>query len=157
MDNSKPTHSAHKRVNIYTDGSCLNNPGTGGYCALLKYPNGKTKEVLGAESDTTNNRMELKAVIEGLKGLPEGHYSVTVVSDSQITVKGINEWLYNWIAQDFKKTKNSDLWREFIEVSKSYTVTAEWVRGHNGHPENELCDRLAREQAEKLEERRWRQ
>lgn len=140
-----------KRVKIYTDGSCLNNPGTGGYCALLKYPNGKTKVVQGAELDTTNNRMELKAIIEGLKGLPKGHYSITVVSDSQITVRGINEWLTNWISQDFKKTKNSDLWREYIEVSKPHKVTAEWVRGHNGHPENELCDQLAREQAEKLE------
>ena len=145
-----------KRVKIYTDGSCLNNPGTGGYCALLKYPNGKTKEVLGAELDTTNNRMELKAVIEGIKALLKSHYSITVISDSQITVKGINEWLPNWIRQDFKKTKNSDLWREFIEVSKPHKVIAEWVRGHSGHPENELCDRLAREQAKKLKERLWR-
>ena len=148
MDNPIPTR---KRVTIYTDGSCLNNPGTGGYCALLKYPNGKTKTVLGAESDTTNNRMELKAIIEGLKTLPQGSYEVTIISDSQITVKGINEWLPNWIRQDFKKTKNSDLWREYLEVSWPHLVTAEWVRGHNGHPENELCDTLAREQAEALE------
>lgn len=147
---NQPQTQVTKRVTIYTDGSCLNNPGMGGYCALLKYPNGKTKVVLGAELDTTNNRMELKAVIEGLKGLPKGHYSVTVVSDSQITVRGINEWLSNWIRQDFKKTKNSDLWREFIEVSKSHKVTAQWVRAHNGHPENELCDQLSREKAMEL-------
>lgn len=144
-------HSTRKRVTIYTDGSCLNNPGTGGYCAILKYPNGKTKTVLGAESNTTNNRMELKAIIEGLKALPNGAYEVTIISDSQITVKGINEWLTSWIKQQFKKTKNVDLWTEYLEVSWPHLITAEWIRGHNGHPENELCDTLARQQAEALE------
>lgn len=148
MNDIRPTHTPSKRVDIYTDGSCLNNPGTGGYCAILKYPNTKCKVILGAESETTNNRMELKAVIEGLKGLPKGNYRITVISDSMITVRGINEWLSNWIRQRFSKTKNVDLWKEFIEVSKPHLVTAVWVKAHNGHPENELCDQLARAQAE---------
>ena len=73
-----------------------------------------------------------------------------LVSDSQVTVKGINEWLPNWIRQQFKKTKNVDLWKTYLEASKEHTVVATWVRGHSGHPENELCDELAREQALRL-------
>jgi ribonuclease HI len=141
------TTSTYKQVTIYTDGSCLNNPGIGGYCAILKYPNNKQKVVLGAESDTTNNRMELKAIIEGIKALPGGNYEIAIISDSLITVRGINEWLQSWMKQNFKKTKNSDLWKEYLEIAWLHRITAQWVKGHNGHPENELCDKLAREQA----------
>jgi len=145
-----PSPVKQKEVTIFTDGSCLNNPGIGGYSAILKYPNHKQKIVLGAELDTTSNRMELTAIIEGIKALPTGIYSISIVSDSQITVRGINEWLSKWILQDFKKTKNVDLWKEYLEVSKEHMVTAQWVKAHNGHPENELCDKLARAEAERL-------
>jgi len=142
-----------KRVKIYTDGACLNNPGTGGYCALLKYPNRKQRLVKGAELDTTNNRMELKAIIEAIKALPRGIYKIEVYSDSMITVRGINEWLPKWVSQSFKKTKNVDLWQEYLNVSRPHQVKARWVKAHNGHPENELCDKLAREEAIGLSKR----
>ena len=140
-----------KSVKIYTDGSCLNNPGTGGYCALLKYPNGKERLVKGAELNTTSNRMELKAVIEALKALPKGAYKIKLYSDSMITVNAINGWLEKWIREDFVKTKNSDLWREYLEVSKAHIVIATWVKGHNGLYENELCDVEARKEARRLD------
>jgi ribonuclease HI len=136
-----------KNVNLYSDGSSLGNPGAGGYCAILEYK-GREKIVSGGESDTTNNRMELKGAIEGLKALKEP-CNVEVVSDSSYVVKGINEWLNGWIARDFKKVKNPDLWREYIEVSKQHNVKGVWVRGHNGHPQNEKCDQIAKEEAEK--------
>jgi ribonuclease HI len=135
-------------VNLYSDGSSLGNPGAGGYCAILEYK-GKERVVSGSEADTTNNRMELKAVIEGIKALKEP-CEVHVTSDSSYVVKGINEWLAGWIKKDFKKVKNPDLWQEYIEVSKIHSVIATWVRGHNGHEENERCDTIARNEAEKI-------
>jgi ribonuclease HI len=136
-----------KSVKIYTDGSCLNNPGIGGYCALLKYPNRKQRLVKGAELNTTNNRMELKAIIEAIKALPKGNYKIEIYSYSMISVKAINEWLHKWILQNFKKTKNIDLWKEYLKVSRPHQVQAIWIKAHNGHPENELCDKVAREEA----------
>jgi ribonuclease HI len=137
-----------KQIILYSDGSSLGNPGPGGYGGILEYK-GHTKEYSGAEPLTTNNRMELRGVIEGLKLLKEP-CSVEIVSDSSYVVKAINEWLDGWVAKDFKKVKNVDLWQEYLEVSKPHTIKAKWVRGHNGHPQNERCDQLAREEAENI-------
>ncbi|WP_456450946.1 ribonuclease HI [Hydrogenimonas sp.] len=139
-----------KRVTIYSDGSSLGNPGPGGWGTILRF--GKhEKELVGGEPMTTNNRMELMAVIEGLKALKEP-CDVTIYSDSSYVVNAINEWLRNWVAKDFKKVKNPDLWREYIKAAKPHRVRAVWVKGHAGHPENERCDELARGYAEKLKE-----
>ncbi len=137
-----------KQITLYSDGSSLGNPGPGGYGGILEYQ-GKRKEYSGAEPHTTNNRMELRGVIEGLKLLKEP-CRVEVVSDSSYVTKAINEWLPGWVKKDFKKVKNPDLWREYLEVSAPHQVTGTWVRGHNGHPENERCDMLARQEAEQI-------
>ena len=139
-----------KQVTIFSDGSSLGNPGPGGWGTILRYGK-REKELSGGEPMTTNNRMELTAVIEGLKALKEP-CDVTVYSDSSYVVKAINEWLEDWIKRDFKKVKNPDLWKEYIEAAKPHRVKAVWVRGHNGHVENERCDELARKSAEKFKE-----
>ena len=139
-----------KKITLFSDGSALGNPGPGGYGAILRYGDTE-KELSGQESHTTNNRMELKGVIEGLKALKEP-CDVDIVSDSSYVVKGINEWLVNWIKRDFKKVKNPDLWREYIEVSKPHKIHAIWVRGHDGHVENERCDTLARDAAQRAKD-----
>ena len=136
-----------KTITLFSDGSALGNPGPGGFGTILRY-NDRERIISGGEIHTTNNRMELKGVIEGLKALKEP-CAVEVISDSSYVVKGINEWLGGWIARDFKKVKNPDLWIEYIEVSKPHKIKATWVRGHNGHDENEKCDLLAKEQAQK--------
>ena len=139
-----------KQITLYSDGSSLGNPGPGGYGGILEY-NGHTKEYFGAEPHTTNNRMELRGVIEGLKMLKEP-CDVTVVSDSSYVIKAINEWLEGWAKKDFKKVKNVDLWKEYLEVSKPHHITGVWVRGHDGHPQNERCDELARTEAERIQQ-----
>ena len=139
-----------KHVTLYSDGSALGNPGPGGYGTILRYGKNE-RELSGGETHTTNNRMELRGVIEGLKVLKEP-CEVEIVSDSSYVVKGINDWLDNWIKRDFNKVKNPDLWREYIRVSSPHRVRATWVRGHDGHPENERCDTLARGVAEKIKE-----
>ncbi|MBD3800501.1 MAG: ribonuclease HI [Campylobacterales bacterium] len=137
-----------KHITLFSDGSALGNPGPGGYGTILRYGD-KERELSGGEPHTTNNRMELRGVIEGLKVLKEP-CDVEIVSDSSYVVKGINEWLQNWIKRDFAKVKNPDLWREYIRVSATHRIKATWVRGHDGHPENERCDTLARGVAEKM-------
>ena len=142
-----------KHINLYSDGSSLGNPGPGGWGTILQY-NGHTKEFSGGELHTTNNQMELKGVIEGLKQLKEP-CKVTIISDSKYVVQAINEWLSNWEKNGFKTAakkpvKNYELWQEYLEVSKKHTRLATWVKGHAGHEENERCDILARTQAEKL-------
>lgn len=137
-----------KKITLFSDGSALGNPGPGGYGVILRYEDSE-KELCGAYEHTTNNRMELLGVIEGLRALKEP-CDVDVISDSSYVVKGINEWLVNWIKKDFKKVKNPDLWRDYIEVSQKHTINAIWVRGHDGHIENERCDTLARDEAEKM-------
>jgi len=139
-----------KKVTLFSDGSALGNPGPGGYGVILRYGD-KERELSGSEAHTTNNRMELKGVIEGLKALKES-CDVDIVSDSSYVVKGINEWLENWIKRDFKKVKNPDLWREYIEVAKGHKINAIWVRGHDGHVENERCDVLAKEAAQEAKD-----
>jgi len=141
-----------KKITLFSDGSALGNPGPGGYGAILRFGN-KEREISGGEAHTTNNRMELLAVIEGLRALKEP-CDVEIISDSSYVVKGINEWLDGWIKRDFKKVKNPDLWIEYIEVSKPHKINATWVRGHNGHAENERCDILAKQEAQKMKEER---
>ena len=137
-----------KQIYLFSDGSALGNPGPGGYGTIIRYKNSE-KELTGGEEHTTNNRMELLGVIEGLRALNEPCV-VEITSDSSYVVKGINEWLKGWIKKDFKKVKNIDLWKEYIEVSKPHQVHAIWVRGHDGHEENERCDDLARATAEEF-------
>ena len=139
-----------KKITLFSDGSALGNPGPGGYGIVLRYGD-KEKELFGGESHTTNNRMELLGAIEGLRALKES-CDVEIISDSSYVVRGINEWLVGWIKRDFKKVKNIDLWKDYIEVSKPHKIKATWVRGHNGHDENERCDKLARDEAERQKE-----
>jgi len=139
-----------KKITLFSDGSALGNPGPGGYAAILRYGD-KEREVSGGEVHTTNNRMELLAVIEGLRALREP-CRVEIISDSSYVVKGINEWLDGWVKRDFKKVKNPDLWMDYLDVSKGHIINAIWVRGHNGHIENERCDILAKEEAQKMKE-----
>jgi len=141
---AKPT------VHIYTDGACLGNPGPGGWAALLRW-NEHEKELTGAASRTTNNRMELRAAIEGLKALKKP-CRVVIHTDSQYLRKGITQWIHNWRRNGWrtaskKPVKNQDLWRELLEAMKLHDVRWEWVKGHAGHEENERVDRLATEAA----------
>ncbi len=136
-----------KRVTLFSDGSSLGNPGPGGYGVILRYGEHE-KELGGYELQTTNNRMELKGVIEGLKALKEP-CEVEIVSDSSYVVRAINEWLEGWRKKDFKKVKNPDLWREYLKAAAPHKIKARWVRGHDGHSENERCDKIAKAYATK--------
>ena len=135
------------KVYLYSDGACFCNPGKGGYCAILKC-NGSEKVISGYSESTTNNRMELIAVIEGLKALKKP-CEVTVVSDSQYVCNAINKkWMFNWKKRGWKKSANkpvpnTDLWLELDALLKIHKVEFQWVPGHAGHPENERCDRIA--------------
>ncbi len=136
-----------KKVDIYTDGACSGNPGNGGYCAILIY-NGAEKVVSGGVKDTTNNRMEILAVIEGLKALKQ-KCLVTVYSDSQYVVDAINKnWLKDWIAKGWKTSgkspvKNVDLWQELLELLSIHTVEFVKVKGHSDNEYNNRCDKIA--------------
>lgn len=138
--------SSLKKVTIFSDGSSLGNPGPGGYGVILRFGEHE-KELSGGEVLTTNNRMELLGAIVGLETLKEP-CDVTLVSDSQYVTRGINEWLAGWVKKKFAKVKNPDLWERYLVASSSHRVHAQWVRGHDGHEENERCDILARTQAE---------
>lgn len=139
-----------KAVILYSDGSSLGNPGPGGWGTILEYK-GVQKELSGSQANTTNNQMELLAVIKGLEQLKEP-CSVEVVTDSSYVANAINKWLKNWVAKDFKKVKNIELWKKYLEAAKRHNVKATWVRGHNGHPQNERCDKLAVEAAKRAKE-----
>jgi ribonuclease HI len=136
-----------KEINLYTDGASSGNPGPGGYGVILKYQN-KQKELSGGFRRTTNNRMELMAVIEGLKSIKE-KCKVNIYSDSKYIVDAIEqEWIYKWKRLGWKRNKkqkllNPDLWKELFGLLQKHEVKLFWVRGHNGHPENERCDYLA--------------
>lgn len=134
-----------KKVTIYSDGSSLNNPGSGGYCAILIYKNNE-KVISGGASNTTNNRMELLAIIEGLNALKDS-CEVDIFSDSTYVVKGINEWLSNWIKKDFKNIKNEDLWKRYIKIAENHKITLHWIKAHVGNIFNERCDTIAKEEA----------
>ena len=131
-----------KEVEIYTDGACRGNPGPGGWGAVLVY-RGLERELSGGEPETTNNRMELMAAISALEALTEP-CRVTLTSDSTYLVKAIEEgWLASWRKKAFHKVKNPDLWMRLDPLLSRHDVTFVWVRGHDGHPYNERCDRLA--------------
>lgn len=133
-------------IDLYTDGACKGNPGPGGWGALLRFGDHE-KELCGGEANTTNNRMELTAVIEGLRALKRA-CKVRVHTDSQYVQKGISEWLANWRRRgwktsDGKPVKNQDLWQTLDELAAGHEVEWHWVRGHAGHAENERADALA--------------
>lgn len=135
-----------KQVEIFTDGACRGNPGPGGWGAILR-SNGQEKEIYGFDAETTNNRMELMAVIKSLQLLKEA-YVVTVWTDSQYVQKGMTEWLVNWKDRGWrtaarKPVKNADLWQELDQIVQAHEVSWRWVKGHAGHPENERADDLA--------------
>lgn len=140
-----------KRVAIFTDGSCLGNPGPGGYGAVLEYQ-GQQKTLAEGYFTTTNNRMELLAPIKALEALTE-HCVVDLTTDSQYVKNGINSWIHGWKKNGWrtsarKPVKNADLWQLLDTAVQRHTVQWHWVKGHSGHPQNELCDDLAREAAE---------
>lgn len=135
-------------VEIFCDGACSGNPGPGGYGAILRC-GGKEKEISGGTPDTTNNRMEMTAVIEALKLLTRPCH-VCITTDSQYVVKGMTEWIEGWQRKGWKNSKkeavlNRDLWESLLEQTQRHTIKWNWVRGHAGHAENERCDQLARE------------
>ena len=136
-----------KEVTIYTDGACSGNPGPGGWGAILRY-GAAEKELSGGERETTNNRMELTAVIVSLSALKEPCH-VTLYSDSKYVVDAIDKgWVYGWkkkgwIKSDKKPALNVDLWEQLLPLLAYHKVEFRWVKGHNEHPENERCDRLA--------------
>jgi len=134
------------KVELYTDGACKGNPGPGGWGALLRYGD-KEKELCGGESDTTNNRMELMAVIEGLKALSRS-CEVILTTDSKYVMQGINDWLAGWKRNGWKTAakkpvKNQDLWQALDEQCTRHKIEWRWVKGHTGHAENERADELA--------------
>ncbi len=128
---------------LYTDGASSGNPGPGGYGVVLKCA-GRVKEMSGGFACTTNNRMELMAVIKGLEAIRWDRAEVHVVSDSSYVVRAVNEgWVFNWEKKGFAKAKNPDLWMRFLQVYRRHRVSFSWIKGHAGHPENERCDALA--------------
>lgn len=130
-------------ITLYTDGASSGNPGPGGYGAILQCA-GHEKELSGGFARTTNNRMELMAVIVGLEAIKWENAQVNVFSDSTYVVKALNEgWLMKWERTGFKKAKNVDLWLRFLKIYRKHQVTFTWVKGHASNPLNERCDRLA--------------
>lgn len=134
-------------IEIYTDGACSGNPGPGGWGAILR-TKGQEKELFGGEPDTTNNRMEMMAVIEALRALKRP-VAAHVYTDSQYVMKGITEWIHGWKRRGWKTAgkepvKNEDLWRTLDTLAGQHRLEWHWVRGHAGHPENERADELAR-------------
>jgi ribonuclease HI len=147
MDKEKPI------IEIFTDGACEGNPGPGGWCAILRYKNHE-KIISGHEQNTTNNKMELTAIIKALE-IIKRKSKIKVYSDSQYVIKGMNEWLPNWIKNNWKNSKkteiqNKELWMKLYELSKKHEIEWFWIRGHEGHPENEKCDKIAKENIKKI-------
>ena len=141
-------------IEIFTDGACKGNPGPGGWGVLLRLGEHQ-KTLFGGEPQTTNNRMELMAAIQGLQALKKAPAQVLLTTDSQYVMKGIREWLPNWKKRDWKTAsrqpvKNADLWRQLDELVSQHHVEWRWVKGHSGHPENELADELANRGVEQV-------
>ncbi len=131
------------KIFLYTDGAAKGNPGPGGYGVVLKAGN-HYKELSEGFRLTTNNRMELLAVIKGLEEIKLAKADVTVISDSKYVVEAVEKgWLFNWLKTGFKNKKNKDLWIRFLNAYRKHNVKFHWIKGHNGHAENERCDRLA--------------
>ena len=136
---------------LFTDGACSGNPGPGGWAFILYHnPSGKRMESSGGEAETTNNRMELRAVVEGLSALKRPT-SIRIVSDSSYVLNGLSKWMKSWKANGWRRrekgrlaeVKNLDLWQKLDELVSLHDVDFEWIKGHAGHPENERCDELA--------------
>lgn len=135
-------------ITIYTDGSSRGNPGPGGYGVVMKFKEHR-KEISEGFRKTTNNRMELLAVITGLEAIKPTNAPVKIYSDSKYVIDSVEKgWLWNWIKKDFKGKKNKDLWLRFAEIYKKHRVSFQWVKGHAGVEENEVCDQLAVDAAE---------
>ena len=142
------------RFNIYTDGACRGNPGPGGWGVVMRFGDNE-KELWGGEHNTTNNRMELTAAIEGLKSLKRGSL-VTLTTDSKYVRNGITQWITNWKIKGWRtankqQVKNQDLWQQLDELSQYHDITWHWVKGHSGHRENDLADVLANRGIDELE------
>lgn len=139
------------RVNVYTDGACSGNPGKGGYGIVMEWV-GKPykKEFSEGYRLTTNNRMELLAVIVALEQLKKDGMQVLVFSDSKYVVDSVEKgWVFGWAKKGFKDKKNPDLWRRFLKINQKHQVKFKWIKGHNDHPQNERCDQLAVKAAKK--------
>lgn len=141
-----------KKVEIFTDGACKGNPGAGGWGALLRFGS-KEKELYGGQAHTTNNRMELMAAIKGLEALSQT-CEVVITTDSQYVRQGITSWLKGWKRNGWKTAskqpvKNQDLWQQLDELASQHKLTWKWVKGHSGHRENEIADRLANKGVER--------
>lgn len=145
---TNPAAEGKPHIHLFTDGACHGNPGPGGWAYLLRHPaSGKEREASGGEAQTTNNRMELLAVIEGLGSLTRPCL-VDLYSDSQYVLKGLNEWMAGWKRNGWRTSgkqpvKNQDLWRRLDDLIQTHELRFHWIRGHTGHPENERCDELA--------------
>ena len=143
-----------KHIEIFTDGACKGNPGPGGWCAILRY-NSVEKMISGGEKETTNNRMELSAVLFALKALKEPCH-ITLQSDSKYVLDSLSKgWVYGWQKKGWKKSDgkpalNVDLWQQLLEEVKKHELDYVWIKGHAGHPENERCDAQAVKESEKF-------
>ncbi len=149
-----------KNVVIFTDGACLGNPGFGGYAGLLEFTDSKgkkhSKEISGSCANTTNNQMELKAVVKSLQSLKTS-CNVKITTDSKYVKDGMEKWIQNWVKNNWKTAsnkpvKNLELWQELYALAQKHNITWAWVKGHNGHKENEIVDKLASFEAKQLKE-----
>jgi ribonuclease HI len=140
---TRSTDHSLSTVYLYTDGACSGNPGPGGYGVILRF--GKHQKALAEGFRlTTNNRMELMAVIRGLEALKKPGLPVKVVSDSKYVVDAVRQkWLFEWEKKGWKNVKNADLWKRFLTLYRKHHITFQWIKGHDGHPENEECDLMA--------------
>lgn len=139
-----------KQVDMFTDGACKGNPGPGGWAALLRM-GAHEKELVGGTAHTTNNRMEMTAILEGLKAIKQP-CAVTIHTDSRYVIDGMTQWIFGWQKRGWlnaakKPVINEDLWRALIAAAQPHKITWQWVKGHNGHPENERVDSLASAEA----------
>ena len=145
-----------RKIELFTDGACKGNPGLGGWGVLINNSNNFI-ELKGTQQQTTNNRMELIAVINGLKSIKENE-NIEITTDSMYVKNGINQWINNWKKNGWKTAakkpvKNKDLWQELDELVQNYSINWEWVKGHSGHPGNERADQLANEAIEEFQDK----
>jgi ribonuclease HI len=147
MSTMHSSDTSPQLIEIFTDGACSGNPGPGGFGAILKFGD-SVREISGFEPSTTNNRMEMRAVIEALKQVKQPS-RIRIVTDSTYVVKGMTEWVRGWIRRNWKNSRNQpvlnkDLWERLLSLSRPHRIEWQWVKGHQGHTENERCDELAR-------------